>query len=75
MTTFLVLSFVALLIYGLERNHRRQTFRTRLAGSSHVEDRDAARVRADTAASAIRRRLTRHTRRWPAAARLRTRTL
>jgi hypothetical protein len=49
MTSILfALAVVALVVYGLERNHHRQ-FRlgSRLAGSSEVEDRDVPRMQAD----------------------------
>ncbi|GGP48305.1 hypothetical protein [Saccharothrix coeruleofusca] len=45
---FLALAVVALVVYGLERNHSRNTRPgTRLAGSCDVEDRDLPRVRAE----------------------------
>jgi hypothetical protein len=44
----LFLTVLALLVYGLERNHARRPYpRSRLAGSSDVDDRDAARINAD----------------------------
>jgi hypothetical protein len=54
MTSILfALAVVALVVYGLERNHHRQ-FRLggRLAGSSDVEDRDVPRMQADLHATA-----------------------
>lgn len=53
MTSILfALAVVALVVYGLERNHHRQVRLgsrpgNRLAGSSDVEDRDASRLQAD----------------------------
>ncbi|MEU4762860.1 hypothetical protein AB0H12_06375 [Actinosynnema sp. NPDC023794] len=42
------LAVVALVVYGLERNHRRRLgFGSRLAGSTDTEDRDLPRVAAD----------------------------
>ncbi|MCC8248589.1 hypothetical protein [Saccharothrix luteola] len=42
------LAVVALVVYGLERNHRRQLrLGSRLAGSTDTEDRDLSRVTAD----------------------------
>ena len=42
---FILVALMALLVYGLDRNHHRQTEpRKRLAGASDVEDRDFARV-------------------------------
>ncbi len=74
MTTFLVLSFLALVIYGLERNHRRQLPRPAgLAGSGTAEDRDAARVHADVVAATRHHRAAHHARPW-STARLQTRT-
>ncbi|GAA1347495.1 hypothetical protein [Saccharothrix algeriensis] len=43
---------VALVVYGLERNHRRNRPGVRLAGSHAFEDRDAARVAAELRAAA-----------------------
>ena len=49
------LAVVALVVYGLERNHRRQLgLGSRLAGSTDDEDRDLARVTADLHAIAAR---------------------
>ena len=48
----LALAVVALTVYGLERNHRRQPAPgSRLAGSTNTEDRDLTRVTADLRAS------------------------
>ncbi|MBB5955630.1 hypothetical protein FHS29_002211 [Saccharothrix tamanrassetensis] len=54
MTALLVaLAVVALVVYGLERNHHRQNrFGSRLAGSYDVDDRDAARVAGELHATA-----------------------
>ncbi|XVS63137.1 hypothetical protein ACQPYE_33500 [Actinosynnema sp. CA-299493] len=42
------LAVVALVVYGLERNHQRQLhLGSRLAGSTDTEDRDLPRVAAD----------------------------
>ena len=42
------LAVLALVVYGLERNHhRRPRLGSRLAGSTNTEDRDLARVVAD----------------------------
>ena len=66
------LAVVALVVYGLERNHRRQPhLGSRLAGSADVDDRDLARVAADvrgTAAHSTPARTPRH--RAPAPARV-----
>ncbi|TQM83466.1 hypothetical protein FHX81_5891 [Saccharothrix saharensis] len=49
----LALAVVALTVYGVERNHRRQPGPgSRLAGSTNTEDRDLSRVTADVRASA-----------------------
>ncbi|GAA2440091.1 hypothetical protein GCM10010191_64420 [Actinomadura vinacea] len=43
-----VFVLVAVLVHRLERNHRRQSGpRSPLAGSTHVQDRDAQRLHAD----------------------------
>ncbi|CCH34236.1 hypothetical protein ABZ816_10465 [Actinosynnema sp. NPDC047251] len=49
MTALLVvLTVLALVVYGLERNHHRDArLGSRLAGSHDVEDRDLARVRTE----------------------------
>ncbi|MEU4741592.1 hypothetical protein AB0G02_14170 [Actinosynnema sp. NPDC023658] len=49
MTSIIIaLAVVALVVYGLERNHRRQLpLGSRLAGSSDAEDRDLPRVAAE----------------------------
>lgn len=49
MTSILIaLAVVALVVYGLERNHRGQpSLGSRLAGSNDVEDRDVPRVRGE----------------------------
>lgn len=49
MTSILfALAVVALVVYGLERNHRRQLgLGSRLAGSTDTDDRDVPRVAAD----------------------------
>ena len=41
------LIIIGLVVYGLERNHRRRGLSGRLAGSSDVQDRDAERVLAE----------------------------
>ncbi|MGH3714857.1 MAG: hypothetical protein ACRDT4_15545 [Micromonosporaceae bacterium] len=75
MTIFLVLSFLALVIYGLERNHRRQAVpSTDLAGSSHIADRDNERAYAELHAAADHARPAHHGRPWFGAG-LRARTL
>ncbi len=57
MTSILfALTAVALVVYGLERNHHRQVRQgnrlgNRLAGSSDVEDRDLSRLQADLRAT------------------------
>ncbi|GAB3565039.1 hypothetical protein GCM10027445_09870 [Amycolatopsis endophytica] len=43
----LVFLLIALVVWGLNRNHRRQA-PPRLSGSFDIEDRDAARVLAET---------------------------
>ncbi|MFD0203896.1 MULTISPECIES: hypothetical protein [Saccharothrix] len=54
MTSILIaLAVVALVVYGLERNHQRQLhLGSRLAGSAQAGDRDAPRVLADLRATA-----------------------
>ncbi|WP_433263895.1 hypothetical protein ACQPZF_33525 [Actinosynnema sp. CS-041913] len=53
---FLVLAVLALVVYGLERNHRRQArFGSRLAGSYDVDDRDTVRVAGELHAAAVHR--------------------
>jgi len=48
MAAFIVLLIIiGLVVYGLERNHRRGGLADRLAGSSDVQDRDAERVLAE----------------------------
>ncbi|QFZ22666.1 hypothetical protein [Saccharothrix syringae] len=49
MTAILItLAVVALVVHGLERNHRRRpSFAPRLAGSHDVEDRDLLRLHND----------------------------
>lgn len=48
----IVLTVIALVVYGLERNHHRQhRFGSRLAGSYDIDDRDL--VRADTELHAV----------------------
>jgi hypothetical protein len=48
MAAFIVLLIIiGLVVYGLERNHRRGGLAGRLAGSSEVQDRDAERVLAE----------------------------
>jgi hypothetical protein len=42
-----LLIIIGLVVYGLERNHRRSSPSGRLAGSSDVQDRDAERVLAE----------------------------
>ena len=42
-----LLIIIGLVVYGLERNHRRAGLSGRLAGSSNVQDRDAERVQAE----------------------------
>ncbi len=50
-----VLIFVALVVYGLERNRRLQSaFTSRLSGSCDVRDRDVERTRAELLARSIR---------------------
>ncbi|MGM1063087.1 hypothetical protein [Saccharothrix sp. Mg75] len=46
------LAVLALVVYGLERNHT--THRAHLAGSTDVDDRDLVRLRADLRAAAVR---------------------
>lgn len=54
------LAVVALVVYGLERNHRRQLhLGSRLAGSMTAEDRDLPRVVADLHAAAAHTTTTR----------------
>jgi hypothetical protein len=55
MTSILfALAVLALVAYGLERNHRRQLrLGSRLAGSTDVEDRDLPRASADLRAAAV----------------------
>ncbi len=49
------LAVVALVVYGLERNHhRRLDLGSRLAGSTDAEDRDLPRVAADLRAASTR---------------------
>lgn len=49
------LAVVALVVYGLERNHRRQPgLGSRLTGSTNTEDRDLPRITADLHATAAR---------------------
>ncbi|ROP40785.1 hypothetical protein [Saccharothrix texasensis] len=49
------LAVVALVVYGLERNHRRQPhLGSRLAGGTDTEDRDLPRVTADLRAVTAR---------------------
>lgn len=56
MTAALFLAIVlALVIYGLERNHARQGRPSGLAGSTNVIDRDADRVRAEVLAALAHR--------------------
>ncbi|OXM69287.1 MULTISPECIES: hypothetical protein [Amycolatopsis] len=43
------LLLIALIVWGLNRNHRRQA-PPRMSGSFDVEDRDASRIRAEAAA-------------------------
>ncbi|MEJ2858367.1 MULTISPECIES: hypothetical protein [unclassified Saccharothrix] len=53
MTALLIaLTVLALVVYGLERNHRRNTRGSRLAGSYDVDDRDVARVASELHAAA-----------------------
>ncbi|PSL58120.1 hypothetical protein B0I31_101336 [Saccharothrix carnea] len=54
MTSILIaLAVVALVVYGLERNHQRQLhLGSRLAGSADTEDRDVPRVLTDLRATA-----------------------
>jgi hypothetical protein len=60
------LAVVALVVYGLERNHRRQPhLGSRLAGSTDAEDRDLPRVVADLRATATRTTANRATHRRP----------
>lgn len=61
MTSILfALVVVALVVYGLERNHHRQIrLGTRLAGSVDIEDRDLPRVQADLHATTTRSHLIR----------------
>ncbi|MFJ6672465.1 hypothetical protein ACIQMJ_15265 [Actinosynnema sp. NPDC091369] len=60
----IALAVVSLVVYGLERNHRRQPhLGSRLAGSADVEDRDLVRVAADVRVAATHptpARATRH---------------
>ena len=46
-TLIVLLIIIGLVVYGLERNHRRGGLAGRLAGSSEVQDRDAERVLAE----------------------------
>jgi len=46
-TLIVLLIIIGLVVYGLERNHRRGGLSGRLAGSSDVQDRDAERVLAE----------------------------
>ena len=46
-TLIVLLIIIGLVVYGLERNHRRGGLSDRLAGSSDVQDRDAERVLAE----------------------------
>lgn len=49
----IVLSVLALVVYGLERNHHRQSRPgSRLAGSHDVDDRDLARAETELHAAA-----------------------
>lgn len=53
--TLLALALLALLLYGLEHNHRRQPYpRPPLDGSTDLPDRDAGRVRTELRAAADR---------------------
>lgn len=54
MTALLIaLTVLALVVYGLERNHHRQSrYGSRLAGSYDVDDRDLARVETELHAAA-----------------------
>lgn len=48
------LAVVALVVYGLERNHQRQIrLGSRLAGSNDVEDRDLPRLGSELHATAV----------------------
>ncbi|WP_158843121.1 hypothetical protein [Saccharothrix deserti] len=48
------LTVVALVVYGLERNHQRQIrLGSRLAGSTDVDDRDLPRVQRELHATAV----------------------
>ncbi|MEV8440897.1 hypothetical protein AB0425_26265 [Actinosynnema sp. NPDC051121] len=69
MTSILfALAVLALVAYGLERNHRRQLhLGSRLVGSSDVEDRDLARAAADLRAAAVHSTPARTTHRRPVA--------
>lgn len=50
-----VLVLLALVAYGLERNHRREPYpRSRMMGGAPVEDRDVERIRAELRAVADR---------------------
>ncbi|WP_166462964.1 hypothetical protein [Amycolatopsis acidicola] len=49
MILLILLAVLGLVVYGLERNHRR-TMPGRMAGSTDVENRDEARVSAELAA-------------------------
>ncbi|MQA24802.1 MAG: hypothetical protein GEU94_04885 [Micromonosporaceae bacterium] len=63
MTALLLFTLVAgLVIYGLQRNHVRQSRHPALAGSVNFTDRDADRVRAEVAAAVARRRPNGHRR-------------
>ncbi|GLZ41746.1 hypothetical protein [Actinokineospora sp. NBRC 105648] len=46
-TAFVLVALLALLVYGLDRNHTADRPTTRLAGSTDVEDRDLVRVTAE----------------------------
>ncbi|MEU4442080.1 hypothetical protein AB0K14_15560 [Actinosynnema sp. NPDC050801] len=62
------LTVLALVVYGLERNHQRRTrLGTGLAGSTDVEDRDVRRVAADLRAASVHTTADRSAHRRPAA--------
>ncbi|MCE6993681.1 hypothetical protein LZG04_02495 [Saccharothrix sp. S26] len=65
MTSILfALAVTALVVYGLERNHRRQPrLGSRMAGSTDVEDRDVTRLAGDLRAAAAHRPTARTTHR------------
>jgi hypothetical protein len=48
MEVLVLITLVALVVYGLERNHSRQSrSQSGMAGSTDAQDRDAERVQAD----------------------------